>query len=217
MTTVIERACAQARTDDKTEQLTLRIPTVSLEKVKTLAAANSVSVNVMTVLIVEAALSEHFDQLPVAAPFPTPGTLAARIDKVGWLPVRNRKVLFARSANQDTFFTVGGKREMVTDGQASVARPETDNECLIREVLEETGVNIVASSITFFQTFTGFSIDNVTSLTIAAYAADFAGGKDLQPCGEIAELRWLNSQDYHRTSAMGRTILAWLVGEGLID
>ena len=70
------------------------------------------------------------------------------IDKLVWLPIRNRKVLFARSRGQKIFYCVGGKREP----------GESDEQALLRETLEETGVTLEPATITYINTFKGPSV-----------------------------------------------------------
>lgn len=129
------------------------------------------------------------------------------VDKVSWTPVRDRKVLFARSRGQELFYCMGGKRE----------KGETDLEALVREVKEEGDVMIIASSAKLTHTFEGpchgYSADTV--LKMACYEAAYLG--NLTPSSEVEELAWFTFADMHRTTELGQTILRWFKDQDLID
>src|SRR5258708_5431015 len=72
-------------------------------------------------------------------------TKPTMIDKNTWVPIKDRKVLFALSHGQELFYCVGGKREP----------GESDEEALLREVLEEVAVNLDPSTIRHVKTFIG--------------------------------------------------------------
>ncbi len=130
------------------------------------------------------------------------------IDKLAWLHIKDRKVLFARSAREpNMFYTVGGKREP----------GESDVEALVREVAEETGVVLMLDTIRHLHSFEGpaHGHGEDTILKMACYAAEYAG--ELSPSSEIAELMWLGSDDTAHTTEMGQSILHWLRDHDLID
>jgi 8-oxo-dGTP diphosphatase len=131
-----------------------------------------------------------------------------KVRKFAWILIRGRKVLFARSKSQDTlFYTVGGKPE----------EGETEEESLMRETLEETGVLLKRESIKHLHTFMGPCHGYVegTVLEMHCYAAEPDG--EAVASSEIAELAWLGSSDTHLTTPMGVTILEWLRDQDLID
>ncbi len=129
------------------------------------------------------------------------------IDKLAWTPIKDRKILFARSRGKDVFYCAGGKREA----------GETDEQAVIREVEEELGVALVPETISHIHTFEGpahgFGPD--TLLKMACYSAEHTG--TLTPSHEIEEFAWLTSTDTGRTSEMGQSILRWFHEQGLID
>jgi len=128
------------------------------------------------------------------------------IDKVAWLPLKDRKVLFARSHGQALFYCVGGKR----DGN------ETDEETLAREILEEVDVVIALPTVRHLHTFVGSAHNDPTrELRMACYAAE--GDGEPKASSEIAELKWLSSADAPRTTETGRAVLLWLKERDLID
>lgn len=130
------------------------------------------------------------------------------VDKLAWILIVDRKVLFARSKSQAVLcYTVGGKRE----------RGETDQQALRREAEEEASVMLLPETIRHLHTFVGACHGYVegTKLHMTCYTAEYNGM--LAPQNEIAELVWLGSRDTHRTTQMGVDILQWLKAQDLID
>lgn len=130
------------------------------------------------------------------------------IHKSAWLYVQDRQVLFARSKNQpDTFYLPGGKREA----------GETDQEALLREVAEETTVQLKPESITQVAEFSDHAHGKPAHVQVhvTAYIADYNG--ELQADEEIAELAWLTSADTDKLYGVGRQAVAWLQEQDLID
>jgi 8-oxo-dGTP diphosphatase len=129
------------------------------------------------------------------------------IDKLAWIEIRDRKVLFARTRGQELSYTPGGKRE----------EGEDDLQALTRELQEELGVEIVPESAQHLHTFIGpaHGKPEGAMMQMTCYTAMCKG----EPCAssEIEELVWLSSEDGHKTTDMGRTILTWLKTESLID
>jgi 8-oxo-dGTP pyrophosphatase MutT (NUDIX family) len=128
------------------------------------------------------------------------------IDKLAWLLVVDRKVLYVRSKGKDLFFNAGGKRE----------GSETDEQALIREIREELGVSLVPASIKYLAEFSAPAHGKVegTLVRIKCFSADHQG--ELSPQSEIDELAWFSSKDRERTTATGKLILDWLAGQGMI-
>ncbi len=129
------------------------------------------------------------------------------IDKVAWTPIRDRKVLFARSKGKDVFYTVGGKREI----------GETDEQTLARETQEEASLLLNPSTVKHIHTFLGpaHGRDPDTQVKIACY--DASGDKEPMPSNEIEELAWLTTEDKYRTTETGVMILDWFSDQNLID
>ena len=65
------------------------------------------------------------------------------IDKVALIHLKNGKILTARSKGKEKYYIPGGKRE----------NEESDQECLIREVREELGVEVDVSSSRYLGIF----------------------------------------------------------------
>ncbi len=129
------------------------------------------------------------------------------IDKIAWVCIKNRKVLFVRSKGKDAFYNPGGKREGA----------ESDSEALIREIKEEVSVDLLPATIKYLETFIAQAHGKPagTRVEIKCWTADFVG--DLRPNSEIEELAWLTSNDAARTSPTGQLTLAWLKRKNLID
>lgn len=129
------------------------------------------------------------------------------IDKLAWLHIQERKVLFVRSKGKDTFYVPGGKREL----------EETDQQALIREVKEELDVEVVPETITYVHTFKAQAHGKPEGVMvqITYYKADF--NRTLNPTSEIEELGWLTSKDMDMTPIAGQLILQWLQEQGFID
>lgn len=126
------------------------------------------------------------------------------LEKVSWLPVRSRKVLFARTRGQTVFYCVGGKREP----------GESDEQALIRETREEAGVTLDPKTIQHFHTFRGPSYTG-GEMDMICYDAEHFGS--ITPSSEVEEVAWFTSADMYRTTEMGHMILDWLKKRNLID
>jgi 8-oxo-dGTP diphosphatase len=129
------------------------------------------------------------------------------IDKLAWIHIENKEVLFVRSKGKDVPYSPGGKRE----------EGETDEEALVREIREELGVELVPDTIKYLKTITAQAHGKPegTMVQIKCFAADFAG--TLTPTSEIEELQWITTADAGRLSVPGKLITAWLKEEGQID
>ncbi|MBI2030281.1 NUDIX domain-containing protein [Candidatus Kaiserbacteria bacterium] len=129
------------------------------------------------------------------------------IDKLAWICVQDRKVLFVRSKNKDLFYTVGGKRE----------GGESDEQALQREVQEEVAVALLPDTISYLTTFKAqaHAQPEGVMVQLKCFTADHQG--DLTPSAEIAELIWLASADKDKTTTPGAMVLDWLKEHDLID
>ena len=127
--------------------------------------------------------------------------------KFAWMPVEARKVLFARSHDQELFYCVGGKPEP----------DESDHDALIRETWEEVGVFLDPHTIVRLATFVGpghgKAEGKITVLSL--FDASYQG--KLEARNEVAELAWFTTADKHRTTVIGGQILDMFAGQGKID
>jgi 8-oxo-dGTP pyrophosphatase MutT (NUDIX family) len=129
------------------------------------------------------------------------------IDKVGWIRIQDRKVLFVMSKGKDLFYFPGGKREGA----------ESDAETLIREIKEELNVDIISSTIKYLTTFKVQAHGQKEGIFVETkyYTADYIG--DFKPMTEIEELAWFSSNETQKITEMGKLTLSWLKNNDLID
>jgi len=127
------------------------------------------------------------------------------IDKVGWILIRDRKLLGVRSYGKTLFYIPGGKREA----------GESDEETLSREVAEELSVQIRGDR-TYIGEFSAPADGKVgVTVMVQCYQAEYTG--DLQPSAEIEELGWLGIEDAERCSLVTLNIIAALHEKGLVQ
>lgn len=132
---------------------------------------------------------------------------ASFIDKLALVEVQNRKQLVARTHGKDAFFTPGGKREA----------GESDEAALVREIKEELNVDIHQSSIKPYGVFQAQAYGKAegTMVRLTCYEAEYAGTP--APSNEIAELRWITSEDTKLLSVTGVMLVEDLKAKDLID
>ena len=126
------------------------------------------------------------------------------IDKIAFINVVNGKTLSTRSKGKEKFYIPGGKRE----------GNETDEETLVREIKEELNVDIIPTSITYFGTFIAQSDGDKTGILVkmTCYKAEYSGNPE--PTSEIAEIKWLNSNDLEIISEVDKKIFKDLKDKG---
>jgi len=129
------------------------------------------------------------------------------IDKLTLIILRDKKVLFVRSKNNEVWYSPGGKRE----------EGETDAEALMRELEEELSIQVKPETMTHYGTFEAqaHGKSDGVMVRIACYRAEYEGV--LQPSAEIEELAWFSSEDKMRTTDTGALILEDLRKNNLID
>ena len=129
------------------------------------------------------------------------------IDKLAWLYIRDGKLLTVRSKNKVLFYIPGGKRE----------EGETDNQALMREIKEETSVNLIPGSIKYAKTFTAQADgkDRKLVVKLTCYFAEFQG--ELRPDSEIEEIEFIGYQNKFLCSAASIKAINWLKNKNLIQ
>ena len=122
----------------------------------------------------------------------------ATLTSVGWLHVRDGRLLGVRTRGRNRFYLPGGKPEP----------GETEEEALLREVREELGLELsdVRPAFTVEAPAHGLAVD--TDLTMRCFHATAAG--DPQPRGEIEELAWLRIPVDVRAAPAVHAVLARL-------
>jgi uncharacterized protein (TIGR00730 family) len=128
------------------------------------------------------------------------GGTAAGLTSVGWLHVRDGRLLAVRSRGRDAFYLPGGKLEA----------GESHEQALVREVREELGVRLRDLRPAFTVNAPAHGFPEGTHLTMHCYYADPAG--EPSPANEIAELAWLDLADPHQAAPAVRRAIAELTG-----
>jgi uncharacterized protein (TIGR00730 family) len=131
----------------------------------------------------------------------------APLDVLAWIRVADRKLLTVRTDGKKLFYLPGGKREP----------GESDPAGLARELREELGVTIDASTLRLFDVVTdaadGFAGGRRVRMT--CYQVDHTG--ELAVGAEIAELAWVSTADAERCAPATRQVLRALANQGLVD
>lgn len=129
------------------------------------------------------------------------------IEKVAWLRIENRRVLFLRSKGRDKFYFPGGKRE----------KNESDMETLTRELKEELGVEFKPETAVRFEAFRAHADAQAEPTIVESifYMGDVEGR--LVPSSEIEELAWLSSKDGNKLTVLGTAVVQRLKEKDLVD
>lgn len=107
-----------------------------------------------------------------------------KIVKYGLLLVKDKKFLIAKEKGTDLFLMPGGRPE----------KNESPEECLIREIMEEIGCEVIRKSIKFFGEFEDIAVNDPGKLVnIKLYTADVKGKPKAN--SEIEELKWFGRGD----------------------
>jgi uncharacterized protein (TIGR00730 family) len=115
---------------------------------------------------------------------------------VGWLHVRDGRLLVVRSRGRDAFYLPGGKYEA----------GETGRQALVREVREEVGVELREDALT-----EAFVVEDVAHgqgglrLRMTCYSGDGRG--EPRPGREIEEIAWVTPDQGDRCAAAVRQVL----------
>ncbi len=129
------------------------------------------------------------------------------IDKLGWIYIKDKKLLGVRAEGKDVYYIPGGKRK----------ERETDKEALIREVKEELNVELVPESLKLVNVFKAqaHGKEEGVILQMTCYSGDFKG--EMSPNSEIEEISWLDYKYREKATPMLKIILDWLKEKDLID
>lgn len=130
------------------------------------------------------------------------------IDKLAWIYIKNKKILFTRSKGKDAWYIPGGKREA----------GETDKEALVREVKEELMVDLISSTISYLDTFKAQAHGKPKGVFVkmTCYTGEYKG--ELKPSAEVEEMAWLTSDtDPILLSPVDKIIFKYLKDKSLID
>lgn len=127
------------------------------------------------------------------------------IDKIAYIETKSGRILSTKSKGKTKYYIPGGKRES----------GETDEETLIREILEELSVKIKKETIEYVGTFIAQSDGAKEGVLVkmTCYRAEYNG--ILHPSSEIEEIKWLNYKDLDIISEVDKKIFRFLkkIGE----
>lgn len=129
------------------------------------------------------------------------------IDKLGWIYIKDKKLLGACSKKKNVYYVPGGKRE----------EGETDKEALTREIKEELDVELIPESLKFINRFKAQAHGKPEGviLQMTCYSGNFKG--EINPSSEIKKVAWLTHKDREGATLMFKLILDWLKEKDLIE
>ncbi|WP_435262048.1 NUDIX hydrolase [Tenacibaculum sp. nBUS_03] len=126
------------------------------------------------------------------------------IDKIAFIEIKNGQILSTRSRGKTKYYIPGGKREL----------GETDEQTLVREILEELDVQIKNETVKYVGTFKAQSDGAKEGILVkmTCYKAKYEG--ILSPKSEIKEIKWLNYNDLNIISEVDKKIFRFLKENG---
>lgn len=126
------------------------------------------------------------------------------IDKIAFIEIKNGQILSTRSRGKTKYYIPGGKREL----------GETDEQTLVREILEELDVQIKNETVKYVGTFKAQSDGAKEGILVkmTCYKAKYEG--ILSPKSEIEEIKWLNYNDLNIISEVDKKIFRFLKENG---
>jgi 8-oxo-dGTP diphosphatase len=122
-------------------------------------------------------------------------------DKIAFIEIKNGQILSTKSKGKVKYYIPGGKRELV----------ETDEQTLIREILEELNIQIDEATIRYVGTFKAQSDGAKKGVLVkmTCYKAEYKGL--IKPNSEIEEIKWLNYKDLNIISDVDKKYLDFLI------
>lgn len=129
------------------------------------------------------------------------------IDKIAFIEIQKGKILSTKSRGKTNYYIPGGKREA----------DETDQQTLVREIIEELNVTIDPKSMIYVGTFTAQADGEKQAIdvTMTCYSAHYSG--TLKASSEIEEIRWLTYKDLDIISEVDKKIFTYLHQKGLLE
>jgi 8-oxo-dGTP pyrophosphatase MutT (NUDIX family) len=126
------------------------------------------------------------------------------VDKIAFIETENGQILSTKSKGKSKYYIPGGKREL----------GETDEQTLVREILEELDVRIKIDTIKYVGTFKAQSDGAKEGVLVkmTCYKAKYDG--ILKPKNEIEEIKWLNYKDTNIISEVDKKIFRFLKEKG---
>lgn len=130
--------------------------------------------------------------------------ITTEVDKVAFIEIQNGKILSTKSKGKTKYYIPGGKRE----------NGESDEQTLIREIIEELSVVIVPHTAEYLGTFSAQSDGAKEGIIVmmTCYKAKYVGC--LKANSEIEEIKWLSYSDLDIISEVDRKIFKFLNKKG---
>lgn len=128
------------------------------------------------------------------------------IDKLAYVHLKDKRVLMTMSKGKDTWYIPGGKRD----------EGETDYEALVREMKEETTVDIIPETIRYHGSFTAQAHGKPKGVLVrmTCYTGEFEG--ELRPNEEIERVDYKGSEIYESLAPVDKLIFDDLKNRNLI-
>jgi 8-oxo-dGTP pyrophosphatase MutT (NUDIX family) len=126
------------------------------------------------------------------------------LDKLAWVHVERRRLLVTRNHDRTLYYVPGGRREP----------GETDEQALVREIDEELGVAVLASTMRHFRTY-DVDAPGAAVARMTCYFAEHRG--EFRPDNEIAEFAWVRRDDRERLGPIDQLVLDDLHAAGHLD
>jgi 8-oxo-dGTP diphosphatase len=132
--------------------------------------------------------------------------ITTEIDKIAFIEIQNGKILSTKSKGKTKYYIPGGKRE----------QGESDEQTLIREIVEELSVAIVPDTATYIGTFSAQSDGSQEGILVimTCYNAKYIG--HLKANSEIEEIKWLNYSYLDIISEVDKKIFKFLYEKGAL-
>ncbi|MDE1768426.1 MAG: NUDIX domain-containing protein [Candidatus Micrarchaeota archaeon] len=129
-----------------------------------------------------------------------------KIDKLGWIYLKDKKILCTKSKGKDIYYMPGGKREA----------GESDEQALLREIKEELSIDLIPNTLKFVEAFEAQAHAKPmgTMVKITCYTGDFKG--KIKPASEIETASWLTYADRDKIALTGQLIFDYLKGKDLL-
>jgi 8-oxo-dGTP pyrophosphatase MutT (NUDIX family) len=130
------------------------------------------------------------------------------IRKSALVVIKDNKILMTREGqNEFVFYMLGGTIE---DGESEI-------DCLLREVVEEAGVQVDANSLKYLAEFENGAHGKInTRVNIKLYYGELVG--EAVPSSEVVEIAYFDSSiDPKHLTPVSEEIFAWLNAQGYIN
>jgi 8-oxo-dGTP diphosphatase len=132
--------------------------------------------------------------------------IKTEIDKIAFIEIQNGKIVSTKSKGKTKYYIPGGKRE----------QGESDEQTLIREIVEELSVTIIPNTATYIGTFSAQSDGSKEGIQVimTCYTAKYTG--HLKANSEIEEIKWLNYSNLDIISEVDKKIFKFLYEKGAL-